>query len=483
VVGAGITGLSTAYLLALEGMSVAVVESGFVGQGMTGRTTAHLSNVIDDHFTTIERIHGVDGMRLAAASHRSAIETISRVVVRESIDCGFEYVDGYLFAGRGHTEAELNREADSATRAGVEVERLAAVPIPHFHTGPCLRFPYQAQFHASRYLDGLLRACLRLGVQVYTDSHVRSLESGKRCMVRVQKGAEVHSAHLVVATNVPINVPVSVHLKQSAWMTFVVGAVVPKDVVPRVLLWDMEDPYHYVRTQPLDDRLDVILVGGEDRRTGEPSDDDVLRYERLREWTRQRFPLPMEFPYRWSGQVMETADGLAYIGRNTLGKSNVFIATGDSGMGMTHGTIAGLLLTDLIMGRDNPWERLYSPLRLKLRALPRLLKDEVAMARHYARWTGPAEGDDPWAIPPGEGRVVNWDGEKVAAYKGSDNQVCLMAAACPHLGGIVAWNDTEKTWDCGCHGSRFTCHGKVLSGPARDDMTPLLSPTASAVQE
>jgi Rieske Fe-S protein len=254
-------------------------------------------------------------------------------------------------------------------------------------------------------------------------------------------------------------------------MTYVVGAAVPRGSVERALYWDTADPYHYVRLQPMETdggRFDCLIVGGEDHKTGH-ADDGHERHARLEAWARERFPSIERIAFTWAGQVMETLDGLAYIGRNP-GEENVYIVTGDSGMGMTHGTIAGMLLTDLIQGRDHPWRDLYDPSRKIVGAARRFAKENLDVAAQFAGYVMP--GGSPEEIPWDSGAVIQRGLSKVAAYRDEKGELHEVSAVCPHLGCIVQWNGSEKTWDCPCHGSRFDKTGKVLNGPANRDLAP-----------
>jgi Rieske Fe-S protein len=215
----------------------------------------------------------------------------------------------------------------------------------------------------------------------------------------------------------------------------------------------------------------VLIVGGEDHKTGQAGDHEE-RYARLEAWARERFPMIQGVEFRWSGQVLETIDGLAFLGRNPLDEPNVFIATGDSGMGMTHGTIAGMLLTDLILGRENPWATLYDPARKTLRAIGEFARENLNVLAQYADWLTPGDVSSPEEVRPGTGAVVRRGLAKVAVYRDEQGVLHERSAACPHLGCVVGWSDAEKTWDCPCHGSRFDRYGRVLNGPANRDLTP-----------
>jgi Rieske Fe-S protein len=273
---------------------------------------------------------------------------------------------------------------------------------------------------------------------------------------------------VVVATNSPINNWVTIHTKQEPYRTYVVGILMPKGSIPPVLLWDTLDPYHYVRTQPLSDRHDVLIVGGEDHRTGQAHDTDA-RFDCLEEWARNLFPFLGHVEFRWSGQIMEPVDAVAFIGRNP-GSENVFIVTGDSGQGITHGTIAGILIRDLIDGAANDWIELYDPSRKTLKAAGEFARFNLNVAKQYLGYVTAGESRAQSTIPRGSGAVLRRGVQKVAAYCDESGEVHELSAVCPHLGCIVDWNDTEKTWDCPCHGSRFSADGSVINGPANSGL-------------
>jgi glycine/D-amino acid oxidase-like deaminating enzyme/nitrite reductase/ring-hydroxylating ferredoxin subunit len=441
---------------------------------MTARTTAHLSNALDDRFFELERLFGEEGARLAADSHTAAIDRIEAIVAEEGIACDFERLDGYLFLAEDATPQLLHDELAAAHRAGlVAVRSLSRAPLEAFDTGPCLHFPDQAQFHPIKYLAGLARAIERLGGQLYTPMHATAITGGDPARVETATGAVVTCAAVVVATNTPVNDRVAIHTKQAPYVTYAIAARVARGAVPRLLLWDaprdLDQPYHYIRVLPGADH-DLLIVGGEDHKTGQASD-GLERWANLERWTRARFPI-QGIARHWSGQVMEPVDGLAFIGRNPLDHGNVYIATGDSGMGLTHGTIAGILLTDLIQERPNRWADLYDPSRKTLGALREFARENLNVAAQYSDLVTPGEVELE-AIRPGTGAVVRRGLTKIAAYRDAGGVLHQRSAICPHLGCVVAWNGVEQTWDCPCHGSRFACDGRVVQGPANSDLAAL----------
>lgn len=484
IVGAGIAGLTTAYLLAQQGKSVIVLEAELIGGGQTGRTTAHLSNAIDDHYVTVEKLHGEPAAQLAAQSHSAAIARIESIVQAEHIACDFERLDGYLFAPPGDVSDLLDRELKAAHRASLtEVRRVERAPWPDFDTGPCLCFPQQAQFHPMKYLAALAHAILRAGGRIFTHTRVRSVEGGPPARVETKTEHHVTAEAVVVATNTPSNDRLVIHTKQAAYRTYALAARLPRNSVTRALYWDTLDPYHYVRLATVHGQAnpeEVLIVGGEDHKTGQETHPEQCHL-RLEEWARERFPNLGAVVAKWSGQVMEPVDGLAFIGRNPGDTGNVFIATGDSGMGMTHGTIAGILLTDLILGRKNAWEELYAPSRKTVRSVGEYLKENLNIAVQYTDWLKSSDVASEAEISRGSGAVIRRGLTKAAVYRDEQGHLHECSAVCPHLGAMVRWNAAEQTWDCPAHGSRFDCHGQVIQGPANGDLAVTSKEKAEAV--
>lgn len=473
IVGGGIAGMTTAYLLANEGRSVVVLDDGAIGGGMTGRTTAHLTNAYDDRYVEMEKLHGEDGARLIAQSHTAAIDKVEAICREEEFDCGYERLDGYLFVPPNDSTDVLKDELKASHRAGlVDVEMVERAPIESFDTGPALRFPRQAQFHPLDYLTGLMRSFTRHGGRIFSETHATNITGGSNARVQTNLGPVVTCDAIVVATNSPVNDRVAIHTKQAPYVTYVIGLRVPKGSVSRALYWDTPDPYHYVRlqTDKENDRYEILIVGGEDHKTGQEND-GAERFTRLEQWTRERWPQVGEVEFRWSGQVMEPVDGIAFIGRNPLDEDNVFIATGDSGQGMTHGTIAGMLLTDLLQGRKNAWEDLYSPSRITLRAFGEYASENINVAEQFADYVTAGEIKSVDELKPGQGAVMREGLSKLAVYRDDGGVVHKLSAVCPHLGCVVAWNSTEKTWDCPCHGSKYRADGRVYQGPANSDLS------------
>jgi glycine/D-amino acid oxidase-like deaminating enzyme/nitrite reductase/ring-hydroxylating ferredoxin subunit len=487
IIGAGIAGLTAAYLLQQEGRDVQVLEAFDIGAGETGRTTAHLTAVLDDRFFELEKLFGSEKARLAAQSHAAAIDTIERIVREAAIDCDFERVDGVLFCSKPDQAGMLDREARSALSAGfadmVAIDSLA-MPNVRFD-GPALRFPRQAMFHIGKYLQGLARAFVKRGGLIATATKAVAVEVGEIARVMLEGGREIRARQVVVATNTPFVDRVKMHTKQAAYRTYVVGFTVAPGAFAPVLLWDLEDPYHYIRLVRDIHGGEVLIIGGEDHKTGQ-AENPGHAFATLVEWAREHFSGLGELKYRWSGQVMEPIDGLAYIGRNP-GDENIYVVTGDSGNGMTHGTLGGMITADLIAGRENPWSALDDPARKTLRAAGSFIDENANVLGHLVKdWVGRGDVKDRSTIPLGSGAIVREGVNLLAIYRDHDGTFHELSAACTHLGCAVQWNGVESSWDCPCHGSRFAPDGVVLNGPAarplkrHDDDVDQTSPARSA---
>lgn len=472
VVGGGIAGLTSAYLLLKEGRSVVLVDALQPGAGETGRTTAHFFPP-DERYAGIAKRFGDARAHLLHDSYERATSLVESIVHDERIACDFRRLDGYLVpaAAGGGTEgvAIIEREHECTQRLGIATTRLPRVPGLAWDTGPALCFHNQAQFHPVKYLAGLVRAIERLGGRIYGDTRARDVDGTS---VVTEKGT-VHAAAVVVATNTPFNNRFVLHTKVAPYHSYVVGLTVPRGAIEPFLLWDTGDPYYYVR---LDDAraarpYDILVVGGQDHKTGQEGMPQH-RWDEIEAWTRARFPQAGEAMYRWSGEVMEPADGVAYLGRNPVDRGNVFVITGDSGNGMTHCTAGAILVTDLIAGRANPWEALYDPGRMPLHGLGEFAREQANVAAQYTDWLQGGEVGSPDRIPPGEGALIREGLKLMAVHRAGDGKLTFLSAACPHMGCAVHWNSAEKSWDCPCHGSRFDIAGQVLHGPSNAPLPP-----------
>jgi glycine/D-amino acid oxidase-like deaminating enzyme/nitrite reductase/ring-hydroxylating ferredoxin subunit len=467
VVGGGITGLTTAYLAAAAGQSVAVIERERCAAIDTGHTTAHLTMATDTRLHELARKFGATHAQAIWDAGLAAMAEIETIIREHEIACDFEWVSAYLHAPGGRAEPNdaqsFQEEAQLATEMGFDAEVVSHVPVVG---GPGIHFDNQARFHPRKYLAGLAAAIRENGGHVFEHTEADEFRDDPRGVKA--NGHWVRAGDIVIATHNPLvglagmTSATMFQTKLALYTSYVVAGRVPRDTLPDALLWDTADPYHYLRLQRHRD-WDLVIFGGEDHKTGQASDTNAC-YQRLEKTVKAIVP-EIEVTHRWSGQVLETPDGLPYIGRMA---DHQYAATGFAGNGMTFGTLAGIMITDAIAGRPNPWAELFEPGRAAIRrGLWEYIKENADYPYYLMRdrFAG-AEGKSLRAVRRGEGRVIDHEGQKVAAYRAPDGGLTMVSAICTHMGCVVRWNDAERTWDCPCHGSRFTPEGGVISGPA-----------------
>jgi glycine/D-amino acid oxidase-like deaminating enzyme/nitrite reductase/ring-hydroxylating ferredoxin subunit len=467
IIGAGITGLTAALLLAERGRSVAVLEQDTIAGGETGNTTAHLTVAIDARYHYIRRKYSAEEAKLVADASRASLEKIADNVQRYNIDCRFRRVPGYLYTEKRKYVSELKNEASAAREAGLDAQWTTDVPLP-FATRGAVLWPNQAQFHPGQYIEGLASRAKSAGVQIFAHTHVSNIEDGEPCIVETEHG-RVTAASVFMATNVPIVGFTHVHTLAAAYRTYAI-AFEESAPHPDGLFWDTADPYHYTRWQETDEGT-YLIVGGEDHRVGEEEDTEGC-FGALSIYSNEYFG-SRAMRYRWSGQVIEPHGGLPLIG----GSGNLYISTGYSGQGMTFGTLGAMVIADLITGVANPWAELFDPKRIRPHATTReFITENLHFPAHLIpdRLTShDVEAKNESEVPAGEGKIIKIDGRKIAAYRDEGGTLHCVSPVCTHMGCDVAWNGVERSWDCPCHGSRFTPDGEVLNGPAHEPLAKM----------
>ena len=464
VVGSGIAGMSVAYELAAQGKDVVVIDRGPIGKGMTSRTTAHLTAQCDDGFDKLVSRRGEELAKLWYQSQAAAIDRIEEIQKRLKISCDFRRLAGYLFLAPDTDPAMLDKEFEATRKVGMEIHREAGVPFKGQEKTPSLRYPNQATFHPLKYLSGLASAIREAGGRFYADTVVESIEEDENGVTVKAGKRTVNARHAIVATNAPINDKYAIHTKQAPYRTYAMAFSVPKGALPDGLYWDTLEAYHYVRLQPGKGKTDVLIVGGCDHKSGEADDADA-RFLALEAWMRNLFPKLGKELHRWSGQIQDTIDYCGFIGLNPSEK-RTFIVTGDSGQGITHGAVAGILISDLIVKGESSWQEVYDPARKPLKAAGTFISENVTALKNFAEYVAPGEKSSWDDLKPGEGEIVRKGLSKVAAYRDDNGKLFLRSAACSHLGCHVHWNSFERCWDCPCHGSQFAPDGTALNGPA-----------------
>jgi glycine/D-amino acid oxidase-like deaminating enzyme/nitrite reductase/ring-hydroxylating ferredoxin subunit len=471
VVGGGLTGITAAYLFKKAGVKVALVERGRCARADTGHTTAHLTYVTDERLHHLVDSFGKDCAQSFWEAGMAAIDQIFAHITDEKIRCEFDWVPGYLHVALrdpARNEIELlRRDAELAEELGFHAEFVEAVPYAN-RAG--VRFPNQAKFHPRKYLAALLDKIPGDGSYVFEQSEVTEFEDEPLRLKAAQH--HIRAQFVFIATHNPLMGNTGVtnatlfQSKLALYTSYVLGARCPRGALPEALFWDTGDPYYYLRVDRHEDH-DYAIFGGEDCKTGQEKD-TTGNFRRLEEVLREHLPMA-EVRERWCGQVIETNDGLPFIGSTA---KNQFVATGFCGNGFTLGTIGAAMARDFYLRRKNPWFGLFNVNRKKLiGGAARYVRENLDYPFYLVRdRLAKADTNSLDDLHPGEGKIVNLDGRKVAAYRDPRGELTLLSPICTHMKCVVGWNDADKTWDCPCHGSRFEPTGEVIGGPAEQSL-------------
>lgn len=466
IIGAGITGLTTALHLKHAGRQVVVVEAGCIGAGTTGGTSGHLDAHPEQGASKLIKDFGEEVAREVTKARMQAIDQIETWCQNFAIDCDFQRIPAYLYSESEQGAKVLNEEGESLKRLGLIANPVSMVPLP-FGNGGGVQIADQGRFHAVKYLEGLAAQFSGGECSLYEHTKVLPPEDGSPCIVKIEGGKEIRAQAVLVCTHSAYLGLSQFDLRVAPYQSYVLTVRIEEEL-PDALFWDDAEPYHYIRRAASDDP-GLMMIGGCDHKTGQ-GDDERDAFHQLERYVQQRFTV-QKIEQRWSAEFFEPADGLPYVGRVPLTK-HLYLGTGYSGTGLTFGTVAGRLLADLVLGQSSPMADIFRPSRVKpLAAGGSLIMENLNAAKHFVldRFTGESI-DALEEVPPGKGRLVKYEGKQWAIYRDEEGAVHVLSPVCTHMGCHVQWNEAEKTWDCPCHGGRFSCLGERLYGPPTKDL-------------
>jgi glycine/D-amino acid oxidase-like deaminating enzyme/nitrite reductase/ring-hydroxylating ferredoxin subunit len=470
VLGAGIAGVTTALLLKRAGLTVAVVEAGRVGGGVTGHTTAKVSSAHGLKYASLRSNFGAEGAAAYAQANEAAIARIAAWVDEDGIACDFRRKPALTYAEAEGDLGEVEREVEAAVDAGLPATFVADAGLP-WPTAGAIRFEDQAEFHPYRYLLALAAKIPGGGSHLFESTAAVGIERGRPTTVRTKRG-DLQAEHVVVATHFPLLDRGLYFARMSAERSYCIAARADGEI-PEGMYLSTESPAHSLRSHPAPDGGEYLLVGGESHKTGQGGS-TADRYARLADWAGEHFAV-RSVAFRWSTQDAMPADGMPFVGRYLPRSERLWVATGFQKWGMTNGTAAAQILTDAILGKDNPWAAAFDPSRLKARAAgPKLVKENLNVGLHFAadRAEDALTTRKAADLAPGEGAIVRAGLGQAAVYRDADGELHAVSPTCTHLGCHVVFNDGERSWDCPCHGSRFGVDGEVLQGPAVEPLAP-----------
>ncbi len=469
IVGAGITGITTALMLQKAGKQCIILEAKSIGYGTTGGTTAHLNTLLDTPYTTLIKNFGEANANLVARGAEQALIHIRENTEQYRIDCGYERCKAFLYAQNEKQNEELQEIHKACKTVLLPVAEEATIPVSIPFTR-ALSVSDQAKFHPLRYIQGLAKEFIALGGSILENVRVTGVTQEAQTVTVETSQKSYMCQHLIYATHVPPGINL-IHLRYTPLRSYAIAVRLKDANYPEHLAYDMYDPYHYYRTQQIDGK-DFLIAGGEDHQTGEDINTEAC-LNRLKSHVLKNFDVA-EITHCWSSQYYDTTDGLPYIGALPGNPDNVLVATGFGGNGMTYGTLSALILKDIIFKEPNPLIDIFSPSRIKpVAGFKSFVEHNVHVAKEvlkkvFSLDTEPNHGLADIAAT--EGKVMEIEGRKVGVYKDAQGSIHAVSATCTHMGCTVSFNQTERSWDCPCHGARFSVHGKVLNGPADRDL-------------
>lgn len=467
IAGGGITGITTGLLLQKAGKSVLIAEAQSIGFGTTGGTTAHLNTIMDTPYNVIQKNFGEKNSQLVAKAIKQGLELIRKNIREYRIECGYKEYPGYLFSQDEDQSKELQEIFNATHEANVQAVWTEKLPVP-IPFEKAINFPGQACFHPTRYLYSLAQAFEQEGGVLLQQCRITGIDEGEPNFVHSNEGS-FRANHFIYATHIPPGVNL-LHFRCAPYRSYAIACKLKKETdYPEAMVYDMYDPYHYYRTQKIDDE-NYFIAGGEDHKTGHEENTEAC-FRKLEAYVRKFFPVA-SVENRWSSQYFEPTDGLPYIGHLPGHPGTIYTATGYGGNGMTYSAVASQVLADMIVTGESEYQELFDPNRIKMVAgFSNFMKDAADVVGKFIGKLLPADKLDQLVdLAPGEARVVKFEGHRLAVYKDENGVVYALNSACTHIKCEVAWNNAEKTWDCPCHGSRFSYTGEMVTAPARKDL-------------
>ncbi|GAA4456706.1 FAD-dependent oxidoreductase [Rurimicrobium arvi] len=469
IIGGGITGVSTALQLQQAGKKCVLIEAHTLGFGTTGGTTAHLNTFVDEPFWRVQKNFGAQNAQLLADGVKLAMSAIEDRVKRYSINCDYRKLPAYLYAVKQKQVEELDDILTSCKEHGVDMEYVVNAPI----TMPYLRIAEakdQAQFHPVSYIHALAEQFQHAGGVVLEHCKADAIAPGEILNVQSSLGI-IKARNVVFATHIPTGVNM-IHFRCAPYRSYVIACKLKDNSYPDHLLYDLCDPYHYFRTHVIDGEQ-YLIAGGEDHKTGHEENTNAP-FRRLESYVRSYFDIA-EVSFKWSSQYYESVDGLPFIGHMPGKGKNVFVATAFGGNGMIYGTLSASIISDLIVNGSSRFEHLFHPSRIKpAAAFHNFVKENADVVKEFVSGKFSSEHIDAFVdVAAGEAKLVELDNQKIAFYKDEHHHVHAILPTCTHAHCTVVWNESELSWDCPCHGARFSISGEILNGPANKPLKKL----------
>ncbi|MCL5090658.1 MAG: FAD-dependent oxidoreductase [Patescibacteria group bacterium] len=471
IIGGGIVGLTTGYLLQKAGKKTILLEGRKIIHGVSSKTSAKITSL---HTLIYDYLIHQFGLALAqdyANAQELAIEFISQAVEKNQIDCDFVRAPAYTFTEKAENLEKIKKEVEAAKKLKLPASFVEKSELP-FEIKGAVKFENQAHFHPRKYLLALAQLFVNLGGQIYEDTSVTNLSANNSPMVETSK-VKITTKTIVLATHYPLLTVGSFYTKLIPKRSYVLGVYTEEQIDGMYI--NIEEPLFSVRPQ-LNNKGKMLVVTGLEHKTGvEPNTIDC--YQELEKMARKKFKVKT-IAYHWSTQDNSTIDNVPYIGKVYSHNPNLYVATGFDGWGMTNGTVSALLLSDMILGKNNPWQMIFDPGRKEFSKAGKFISQNLYVGKTYVEdWIHEPKEIDPKTLSKGEAKIIKYQGQKIAAFCDFEGKLHLVSAICTHLGCTITFNKAEQSWDCPCHGSRYSVDGEIIHSPTVRPL-PTLSKSA-----
>ncbi|MGG7176738.1 FAD-dependent oxidoreductase [Clostridium paraputrificum] len=464
VIGGGIAGLTTAYLLSKKGKKVKLVDANEIGYGCTGRNTGKITTQHNIIYSKIKKKYGIEKAKNYYDGNKSAVDFIENLIKENEIECEFKRTTSYVFANSDKGMKDLREEFDVCKEIGIDCEFVYELPIPLEVKGAIL-FNNVAEFNPKMYCDNLGDLIIKEGATIYENSPIVEVEEGAKCTIKTREGKYIQCNQLVLAAHFPFYDGLSFYFARlNPDRSYIVAGYTESTNLEGMYI-SVDEPrrsIHYINGNG----EKLLLIGGENHKVGEGK--DINYYDVLKDYGASNFGVS-NYKYEWSAEDYITPDYMPYIGALNKSTKNIFVATGFNKWGLTNGTLAGIIISDLIVDGKSEYEETFNPSRMKTYFSTEFLKHNGDVAYRYIK--GKLNmGDLDTDIKKGEEKIIFLDGNRYGAYRDNSGELFIVDITCTHLGCELSWNDIEKSWDCPCHGSRFNYEGGILEGPATEPL-------------
>lgn len=461
IVGGGIVGVTTAYLLAKSGVDVVIVDADKIGYGSTGRNTGKVTSQHDIIYSKIIKKYGEESAKLYYDINNQALDLIESIIKENNIECNFERLPSYIFTENENYLDELIEEYKICKKLGIDCDYHDELNIP-FAVYGAVSFNNQGQFNPKKYIDGLIKACEKLGVKIYENTAIVNIDKGNTVRLKTEYSNVINANKVVIASHFPWYDGMNFYFaKEKGDRSYLIATEYNKDFQDGIFI-SMEEPTKTFRRYKGEGK-DLLIIGGSDHKVGQGHKEDE-NYIQIEHMAKEHFKAK-DILYKWSAQDYMSFDHLPYIGYINKKDDNIFVATGFSKWGMTNGCASGIILSDLILKNSSKYEDIFKPSRIGPYFTTDFIKENFNVGIEYI--AGKLNlGSDYMPNERGQGKIVNIDGKRYGAYRHYNDELYIVDITCTHLGCELKFNEAEKTWDCPCHASRFDYKGNILEGPA-----------------